>query len=261
VKVNCAAIPDGLLESELFGYEKGAFTGAGARKPGRFELAHEGTLFLDEIGEMPLAAQPKLLRALQEGRFFRVGGTRTVAVDVRLVFATNRRLKEEVDRGRFREDLYYRINVVPIRMPALRQRREDIPILAERFLERFAARQGRHFDGFAPDALELLCEHRWPGNIRELENMVERSVLLADGSLIEVDDLPGELHRDRDASADSGERLPLRERVRRETRKLEQHAIREALRATGGNVTRAAKRLGLSRRGLQLKMKELKISA
>jgi DNA-binding NtrC family response regulator len=261
VKVNCAAIPDGLLESELFGYEKGAFTGAGARKPGRFELAHEGTLFLDEIGEMPLSAQPKLLRAIQEGRFFRVGGTRTVSVDVRLVVATNRNLKEEVQKGSFREDLYYRINVVPIRLPALRQRREDIPILAERFLERFAARQQRHFDGFAPEALELLRAHSWPGNIRELENAVERSVLLADGTVIEAEDLPGELQRDLGASAGTAERMPLRERVRRETRRLERDAIREALRATDGNVTRAAKRLGLSRRGLQLKMKELKVSA
>jgi DNA-binding NtrC family response regulator len=261
VKVNCAAIPDGLLESELFGYEKGAFTGASARKPGRFELAHEGTLFLDEIGEMPLSAQPKLLRALQEGRFFRVGGTRTVSVDVRLVLATNRKLREEVERGRFREDLYYRINVVPIRLPALRERREDIPALAERFLLRCAARQRRRIDGFAPEVLELLRAHSWPGNIRELENAVERSVLLADGPLIEVEDLPAELRGDVRASPGPAERLPLRERVRRETRRLEQDAIREALRATGGNVTRAAKRLGLSRRGLQLKMKELKISA
>jgi DNA-binding NtrC family response regulator len=210
---------------------------------------------------MPLSAQPKLLRAIQEGRFFRVGGTRTVSVDVRLVVATNRNLKEEVQKGSFREDLYYRINVVPIRLPALRQRREDIPILAERFLERFAARQQRHFDGFAPEALELLRAHSWPGNIRELENAVERSVLLADGTVIEAEDLPGELQRDLGASAGTAERMPLRERVRRETRRLERDAIREALRATDGNVTRAAKRLGLSRRGLQLKMKELKVSA
>jgi DNA-binding NtrC family response regulator len=210
---------------------------------------------------MPLSAQPKLLRAIQEGRFFRVGGTRTVSVDVRLVFATNRNLKEEVERGSFREDLYYRINVVPIRLPALRQRRGDIPVLAERFLHRYAARQQRRFDGFAPEAVELLRAHAWPGNIRELENAVERSVLLADGPLIEAADLPGELHRDLGSPAGVAGEMSLRERVRRETRRLEQDAIREALRATGGNVTRAAKRLGLSRRGLQLKMKELKISA
>jgi DNA-binding NtrC family response regulator len=259
VKINCAAIPEGLFESELFGHEKGAFTGAHARKPGRFELAHGGTLFLDEIGEMPLTAQPKLLRALQDGRFFRVGGTRTVSVDVRLIVATNRDLRSEVEEGRFREDLYYRIHVVPIHMPALRERREDIPALAHCFLERSAARQGRHFDGFSEAALARLRAADWPGNIRELENTVERAVLLADEPLVDADDLPAELRPAAGNAADGTCEIPLRERVRRETRRLEQEAIREALEATRGNVTRAAQRLGLSRRGLQLKMKELKI--
>ncbi|MFQ5697327.1 MAG: sigma-54-dependent transcriptional regulator [Myxococcota bacterium] len=257
IKINCAAIPEALLESELFGHERGAFTGARARKPGRFELADGGTLFLDEIGEMPLCAQPKLLRALQEGRFYRVGGTRTVTVDVRMVAASNRELPLEVDAGRFRADLFYRLNVVPIQLPPLRERPEDIPTLAARFLEACGSHRDEALEGFSEHALECLAAHPWPGNIRELENVVERACLLAPGPVIRAEDLPPELSR---APAPTGE-LPLRERVRRETRRIERAAIRSALRATGGNVTQAAKRLGLSRRGLQLKIKDLDLSA
>ncbi len=258
IKINCAAIPESLLESELFGHEKGAFTGAAARKPGRFELAHHGTLFLDEIGEMPLSSQPKLLRAIQEGRFYRVGGTRTISVDVRLVAATNRDLKAEVQAGRFREDLYYRLNVVPVRLPALRERLEDLPVLVDCFAARFAARFDRPLQSFHPDALRALQAHSWPGNIRELENAIERALLLAEGDVVMCSDLPPECR----AHAPSGPAPaggPLKERIRSATRELERSAILEALDQTGGNVTRAAAELGLSRRGLQLKMRHLRI--
>ena len=259
VKINCAAIPEGLLESELFGYEKGAFTGAAARKPGRFELADGGTLFLDEIGEMPLSAQPKLLRAIQEGCFYRVGGTRTITVDVRLVIATNRDLKREVREGRFREDLFYRLNVVPIQLPPLRERREDIPVLARYFVERFAQRLKRTAKEIEPEVLDALAAHSWPGNIRELENVIERMVLLSDQPTLSRRDLPPELLVEPGRSPLSERLPPLRERIRSETRRIEREVILEALEITNGNVTKAARRLGISRRGLQLKMKELEI--
>jgi len=255
IKVNCAAIPEGLLESELFGHEKGAFTGASSSKPGRFELADRGTLFLDEIGEMPLAAQPKLLRALQEGRFYRVGGTATVSVDVRLIAATNRDLRREVGEGRFREDLFYRLHVVPLLLPPLRERRADIPDLARFFMARANRRLHRDVSGLEPAALERLCAHEWPGNLRELENAIERAVLLCEGNLIRAGDVLPDAPADADPSTDA----PLRERIRRATRQIEREAILEALRLTDGNVTQAAQRLGLSRRGLQLKMRELDI--
>ena len=259
VKVNCAAIPEGLLESELFGYEKGAFTGATARKPGKFELADGGTLFLDEIGEMPLAAQPKLLRAIQEGRFYRVGGTETVHVSVRLVAATNKDLRAEVNAGRFREDLFYRLHVVPIELPPLRARPEDIPMLARLFLERFAAKLSRPVTGIDPAAMDALRAHAWPGNIRELENAIERATLMCDGATLGPRDLPPELGHHAPATPAPASATPLRERIRAATQRIERDAILEALRLTEGNVTRAAKELGLSRRGLQLKMKELEI--
>ena len=257
VKVNCAAIPEGLIESELFGHEKGAFTGAASRKPGRFELADGGSLFLDEIGDMPLSAQPKLLRAIQEARFYRVGGTHTISVDVRIVAATNHDLQEEVRTGRFREDLFYRLNVVPISLPPLRARREDIPALSEFFLGRFARRLGCDLRALSGDALAALVRHDWPGNIRELENAIERATLLCNGPTIEFEDLPGEITENCDPPAEW--QSSLRDRVRFATRRIEREAIEEALAATRGNVTQAAEQLGLSRRGLQLKMKELRI--
>ena len=254
VKINCAAIPESLLESELFGHEKGAFTGAARRKPGRFELANGGTLFLDEIGEMPRSAQPKLLRAIQDGRFYRVGGTHIIDVDVRLAAATNRDLEQDVREGRFREDLFYRLKVVPIHMPALRERREDIEPLVQFFVDRFARKLSRNIAGVDPAALAALHAHAWPGNIRELENVIERAVLLSDGSTITVSDLP--------EGVEPGPAGPasLRDQVRDATRDLERRAIVEALDGAHGNVTHAAERLGLSRRGLQLKMRELEIS-
>jgi DNA-binding NtrC family response regulator len=256
VKINCAAIPENLLESELFGHEKGAFTGAAARKPGRFELADTGTLFLDEIGEMPLPAQPKLLRALQDGCFYRVGATRTVTVDVRLIAATNRDLRDAVRVGRFREDLFYRLHVFPIRIPPLRERRQDIPVLAQCFVERAALRLKRPVVGMEPELLDALVAHSWPGNIRELENVIERAVLLADGRMLKHRDLPAELLRELPGAESARLSAPLRERVRAATRRIEREAIIEALQLTNGNVTKAARRLGISRRGLQLKIRE-----
>jgi two-component system, NtrC family, response regulator HydG len=195
VSVSCAAIPEGLLESELFGHEKGAFTGAVRRKLGRFELAHEGTLFLDEVGEIPPAIQVKLLRVLQERSFERVGGEETVSADVRLVSATNRDLARMVAEGRFREDLYYRLNVVPVRLPPLRERPGDVEELASHFLARVAPRIGRKVTGFAPEALALLRRHAWPGNVRELENVVEQALVFAEGDLVRPEDLPEGLRR------------------------------------------------------------------
>jgi len=190
VKVNCAAISAGLVESELFGHEKGAFTGALQRRKGRFELAHGGTLFLDEVGELPLELQPKLLRVLQEREFERVGGNEPVRVDVRVVAATNRDLAEMVKQGRFREDLFYRLNVFPLALPPLRERAEDVAPLARAFVQRFARRSGKRVDGISPAALERLQAHHWPGNVRELENVIERAVILSRGPELDVDVLP-----------------------------------------------------------------------
>ncbi len=193
IKINCAAIPKTLMESELFGYEKGAFTGAVGSKPGRFELADTGTLFLDEIGEIPVEMQVKLLRVLQESEFERVGGIKTIKVDVRLVTATNRDLLKEVQTGNFREDLYYRFNVVPIHLPPLRERRGDIALLVEHFIAKFNERLKKQITGIDPDALERLVAHPWPGNIRELENVLERTILFCEGPGIHARDLPPEI--------------------------------------------------------------------
>src|SRR5579871_4017931 len=190
VAVNCAALPETLLESELFGHEKGAFTNAVSQRKGRFELAHGGTLFLDEVGELPLETQVKLLRVLQEREFERVGGSETVHVDVRVIAATNRNLREMVARGQFREDLYYRLAVFPVALPPLRERTADIPLLARSFLLRFARQAGRPIHDIAPEAMDALCSYRWPGNVRELQNVIERSVVLARGRLLDLDALP-----------------------------------------------------------------------
>ncbi|MBK8480215.1 MAG: sigma-54-dependent Fis family transcriptional regulator [Proteobacteria bacterium] len=258
IKVNCAAIPEALIESELFGHERGAFTGAVSAKPGRFELAESGTLFLDEVGEIPLEMQVKLLRALQEGEFDRVGGIKTVKVDVRLVTATNRDLGKEVESGRFREDLFYRLNVVPIHLPPLRERRSDIPLLVDHILERFRTRLGKSISALDPEALAVLAQHDWPGNIRELENLLERSVLFCEHEIITAKDLPAPLgggtsERPALVAGDSS----LKEIVRAETERVERQLILSALEETGGNVTHAAKRLKISRKSLQTKMKEL----
>jgi nitrogen regulation protein NR(I) len=269
IKVNCAAIPKDLVESELFGYERGAFTGAVGSKPGRFELADGGTLFLDEIGEIPVEMQVKLLRALQESEFERVGGIKTLRVDVRLIAATNRDLEGLIRDGRFREDLFYRLNVVPIALPPLRDRREDIPALVRHFIEKYNRRLGKKVERLEDEALALLLGYSWPGNIRELENLMERSVLFADEPVIRAHALPEAL-RDRAPAAASPAAsfgpiaalagaggASMKEIVRHAQAELEKELIARALEETGGNVTRAAKRLQISRKSLQVKMKEL----
>jgi transcriptional regulator with GAF, ATPase, and Fis domain len=211
IRVNCAALAPTLIESELFGHEKGSFTGAGARRLGRFELAHTGTLFLDEIGEMPLDLQVKLLRALQEGEIERLGGSRTINVDVRIIAATNRDLKQAVKNGTFREDLWYRLNIFPINSPPLRERRDDIPILAEHFAAIFARRYGRTLTGISREAMSALCDHSWPGNVRELANVIEREVINLRGTVLRIhEDLES---RKADAAAASLERLEDLERI------------------------------------------------
>jgi DNA-binding NtrC family response regulator len=274
IKVNCAAIPKDLMESELFGYERGAFTGAVGSKPGRFELASAGTLFLDEIGSIPVEMQVKLLRALQESEFERVGGVRTIRVDVRLIAATNSDLKKEIAQGSFREDLYYRLNVVPIRLPSLRERASDIPLLVMHFIRKFNARLKKEVDGVEPAALARLVSYPWPGNIRELENVIERAVLFCDGQELRFSDLPGEVQGSAAvvASAASSASTPqpppssepsaassdgLKEQVKAAMSRLERELIVRALEQTNGNVTHAARLLKISRKGLQLKMKEL----
>jgi nitrogen regulation protein NR(I) len=267
IKVNCAAIPRDLMESELFGYERGAFTGAVSSKPGRFELASGGTLFLDEIGTIPVEMQVKLLRALQESEFERVGGIKTIRVDVRLVAATNSDIKKEIAAGAFREDLYYRLNVVPIRLPPLRERIDDLPLLAEHFMGKFDARLRKKVRAIEPEAERLLVGYPWPGNVRELENVIERSVLFADAELIRAQDLPPEVRglsetpraptASQPAISDTPSSDGLKEQVKAATIKLERELIRRALDQTSGNVTHAARLLKISRKGLQLKMKEL----
>jgi len=266
IKVNCAAIPKDLMESELFGYERGAFTGAVGSKPGRFELASAGTLFLDEIGSIPVEMQVKLLRALQESEFERVGGIKTIRVDVRLVTATNSDLKKEITLGTFREDLYYRLNVVPIRLPALRERAQDIPLLVRHFIEKFNARLKKSVIGIEPPALQHLCGYPWPGNIRELENVIERAVLFCDRTEIGEGDIPADV-RGFPATGSTTPAPPvviqsagsdgLKEQVKAAMSRLERELIVRALEQTHGNVTHAARFLKISRKGLQLKMKEL----
>ena len=264
VTVNCGAIPENLFESELFGHEKGAFTGAASAKPGKFELADGGTLFLDEVGELGRDMQVKLLRALQERVIERVGGTRPVKVDVRVIAATNVDLGAKVLLGEFREDLYYRLNVVPIRLPPLRERRDDIPLLVKHFLQRFNERLGKHVRDVSPDVLSRLLAWHWPGNIRELENTIERGVLLGDGSVLGNDAFPSAMSSAPEPTPSTAPDLPpvepggigLKEFVRVHTARLERDLILKSLEAEGGNVTRTARRLDISRKALQLKMKE-----
>jgi two-component system response regulator HydG len=251
VAVNCAALPENLLESELFGYEKGAFTGAAGRKEGRFELADGGTLFLDEVADLSPVTQPKILRVLQEGEFERVGGTKTLRVDVRIVTATNQDLAQLVREKRFREDLYYRLNVITITVPPLRERRQDIPLLAHHFLRVYAAKNNRKLDGFSEEALARLEAYAWPGNVRELENAVERAVVLARGSVVEVTDLPASVVEGA-PSADWVKAIP----VGTSLAEVEQQLLEETLRQTKGNKTLAAKLLGIDPKTVFRKLKQ-----
>ncbi len=257
IKVNCAALPETLLESELFGYERGAFTGAVSRKEGRFFLADEGMLFLDEIGDMPMALQAKILRVLQEGEFERLGGNETLKVDVRIVAASNQDLTEAIAERCFREDLYYRLNVIGIHLVPLRERRGDIPLLVEHFLERFSAKNNQPVNVFSRAAVEAMSNYDWPGNIRELENSVERAVVLGRGEVLTLADLPagvaGESREDDELPVEAGSTVisipvgtPLAE--------VERRVILETLRSTGGDKSAAARRLGIATRTIYRKL-------
>ena len=254
IKINSTAIPENLLESELFGYEKGAFTGATTSKPGKFELADKGTLFLDEIGDVPAATQVKLLRVLQEREFERLGGTRTIKVDVRLVAATNRDLRAALEQGTFREDLYYRLNVVPIDIPPLREHKEDIPDIVGLFLARHARESGKPLTGISPEAVRKLTDFHWPGNVRELENIIERACALAPGPVLEAADIHLDSAKPSSHQA-SAALLP-------EGKTLDQwedEIIREAYRRANGNKSQAARLLGLSRNALRYRLEKIGI--
>ncbi len=263
VAINCAAIPEELLESELFGHEKGAFTHAIKTRIGRFELANKGTIFLDEIGDMSPALQVKLLRVLQERQFERVGGTKTIAVDIRVIAATNTDLEEAVKKGTFREDLFYRLNVIPIKVPPLRERVEDIPLLVKHFLNKFCQGKRDTVEGISDEALELLCRYEWPGNVRELENIIERLVILTSNRIIQADELPEQIRKSSGVpspvSFSSGfpvmpeQGLSLSKAVE----ELEKNLILQALEKTGGIKNRAAKLLQMNRTTLIEKMKKL----
>ena len=250
VILNCAALAENLLESELFGHEKGAFTGADKRREGRFVQANGGTLFLDEIGEMPLALQAKLLRVLQQGEVQRVGSDHSIQVDVRVLSATNRNLEEEVAAGRFRQDLYFRLNVIRLDVPALRERVEDIPLLAGHFLEVYAARNKKTIKGFAPKALDRMLHYSWPGNVRELENCVERAVILAREDLIVESDLPAQVLQKAEEVSDNQDLTGLTLDA------VERIAIEKTLKATGDNKSETARRLGITRATLHSKLKK-----
>jgi DNA-binding NtrC family response regulator len=263
VKINSTAIPENLLESELFGYEKGAFSGAVSMKPGKFELADKGTLFLDEIGDVPGATQVKLLRVLQEREFERLGGMRTIKVDVRLIAATNRDLRAALEEGSFREDLYYRLNVVAIDIPPLRDHKEDIPALANFFLEKFVRDSGKSIQSITPQAMNLLMDFHWPGNVRELENIIQRGVALSAGGALDVADihLDGPSRRANSSSGDGASGAA--HHVLPEGMTLEQwedETIREALRRANGNKSQAARALGLSRNALRYRLSKIGVT-
>ena len=264
VPMNAAALPTELIESELFGHEKGAFTGATDRRAGKFELAHSGTLFLDEIGDMGFETQAKILRVLQERTFERLGGRETLTVDVRIISATNKDLPAEIDAGRFREDLYYRLNVVDIALPPLRDRREDIPLLTHHFIERFSQQHGKAVSEIPPDAMVLLIEHPWPGNIRELMNAIERAVIFSEGPALGRDLLPREIQAAALGGADAEtsawqEGSSFQDAKRDAVQSFEAAFIHAALERHRGNISRAAPAIGMKRQALQQKIRELGI--
>jgi DNA-binding NtrC family response regulator len=263
IKINCTAIPENLLESELFGFEKGAFTGAVSSKPGKFELADKGTIFLDEIGDVPGSIQAKLLRVLQDREFERLGGTKTLKVDVRIVAATNQDLRAALEQGSFREDLYYRLNVVPINIPPLRERKEDIPYLLDHFIARFARESGKPMRSITPAAQKVLMEFHWPGNVRELENIIERAVALSSGDVIDVADIRLDLSPTKSGGAyipGSAMYVGGPTPFPPEGMTLEQfedEMIKEALRRANGNKSQAARLLGLSRNALRYRLSKM----
>ncbi|MBW2121533.1 MAG: sigma-54-dependent Fis family transcriptional regulator [Deltaproteobacteria bacterium] len=253
IPVNCGAIPENLLESELFGHVKGSFTDAVRTKKGLFEEANGGTLFLDEIGELPLSLQVKLLRVLQDGEIRRVGDSRSIKIDVRIIAATVKDLESGVKQGSFRDDLFYRLNVLPLKIPPLRERREDIPLLVDHFIEKFNQNLGKRVSRVTPEALKILLRYSWPGNVRELENMIERGMVLTETDTIDVENLPPEVYR----SAESSPFSELEEySIKKATRILETELIRKALRKTHGNHTHASRILEISHRTLLYKIKE-----
>ena len=253
VAVNCGSLAETLLESELFGHEKGAFTGAMTQRKGIFESADGGTLFLDEVGEIPPSTQVKLLRVLQEGEFQRVGGTDSIRVDIRIVAATNQNLEEKIRSGHFRQDLYYRLNVVPIQVPPLRERTEDLPLLMSHFIDQCNQRMNRRIGSVSPQAMAFLMAYTWPGNVRQLENVIQRMIVVAKGGILDVHDLPAEIRGMEKGNQEKGRDL---KDIARETAGLaEKNVILDALVQTGWNVTRAARSLGVSRVTLQKKMK------
>jgi DNA-binding NtrC family response regulator len=255
LKINSTAIPENLLESELFGFERGAFTGAVASKPGKFELADKGTLFLDEIGDVPPVTQVKLLRVLQEREFERLGGTRTVKVDVRLIAATNKDLREALEQGTFREDLYYRLNVVPIDIAPLRERKEDIPDLVNLFISRFSGESGKPVEGITSEAMQILVNYHWPGNVRELQNIVERACALAKGNILGLADIHLDLRSSKAANGPGGflpDGMTLEQ--------WEDEMVQEALRRAHGNKSQAARLLGLSRNALRYRLSKIGIT-
>ncbi len=253
IKINSTAIPDTLFESELFGFEKGAFTGAQASKPGKFELADKGTLFLDEIGDVPAPTQVKLLRVLQEREFERLGGTKTLKVDVRMIAATNRDLRAALEQGTFREDLYYRLNVVPIDIPPLREHKEDIPDLAKHFLARFVRENEKQIDGLTPAAIKTLLDYHWPGNVRQLENAIERAVALTANKVLDASDFQLDAGQSKNNTSSSTAFLPDGATLEQ----WEDEMIREALRRANGNKSQAARLLGLSRNALRYRLAKI----
>jgi two-component system nitrogen regulation response regulator NtrX len=258
VEVNCAAIPEELIESELFGHEKGSFTGALTKKRGKFDLAHEGTLFLDEIADMSLKTQAKILRILQEQKFERVGGTEMIYVDVRVIAATNRDLKEEIQKGKFREDLYYRLNVIPIGVPPLRERKTDIPLLVEHFIAEFCLENNKEPKKASPEAVELLASYSWPGNVRELKNIVERMVIMTRGSVIEPKDIPDPVREQPKAPLEfSFFDFDLLRDARRE---FEKRFIMKKLSENDENISKTAEMIGIERSNLHRKIKSYEIA-
>ena len=258
VKINCAAITETLLESELFGHEKGAFTGADRRKEGRFYQAHRGSLFLDEVSEMSLTMQVKLLRVLQEREFTRVGGEQTIQVDVRVIAATNKDLSDLIGKGEFREDLYYRLNVVELRIPPLRNRREDVPLLAQHFLKDFASRNHKDIKGFTPQAMDHLIRYDWPGNVRELMNAVERAVVLSLSDYLAQKDFPIITGSDQRHTQETANMHPVQTNGATPLEEVEKATILRTIEATGGNKSEAARRLGITRKTLHKKLKSYK---
>ncbi len=256
IEVNCAAIPEDLIESELFGHEKGAFTGAATMKRGKFDLADKGTLFLDEIGDMSLKTQAKILRILQEQKFERVGGTKTINVDVRVIAATNKYLEGEIKRGTFREDLYYRLNVVPIEVPPLRRRLSDIPLLVKEFLDEFAADGGLRRKGITAGALRLLATYHWPGNVRELRNVVERLVIMSPEEMIAEEDISSTISGNKSAEKETGDMFAL-ETFKEAKAHFEREFILQKLAENNGNISQTAEKIGLERSHLHRKMKAL----